>query len=1038
MITIALLTVFSITLEYQSDGSSFLEVPDSLWVAPGTIIAVAGGDTLEAVPGTSGSRTGVLLSPPPPAGSTVTLSFETLDLSVPSSTALDVGFADRQVIEQLPTYQTNPFLERGLYISGSKRIGFSVGEGGGLDQGTRISVEGTAAPGITVSGSVTDRNLASGPYSSELVSQLDRIFFIVDGGRWKARLGDMEWRSGNGETGPLSWRREVSGIDASGELTDTYSAGAGYGTSSDTRQRTVFYTREGIQGPYQVTTGWEIVPGSEKVWLDGHLLQRGATEDYEMEYTAGLITFTATRLIRSDQRVEITFFQRGDGFRKDYVTGSGSYSAGPLLIDVRGFYSEDDRRSPLGFVLTEEAEEVLSQAGEDPSEAWIDGAEYVGEGHGDYSLDSLDHYVYQGPDQGDWSVVFGRPPDGGGDYLYDSSSGGYLWVGEGNGTHLPRQYVQIPVGYRTAGMSLGYGGDQLDLGLEAAFSGRTGNMFNPDRTTREGTYISASGRLEFWEDGPGLGIGGRLVSSGYSPPGQLEADSSLYAWSLPPDHSGNDDIVTVNLGGQGLMFEGAGRFMEQGGVLDRYRVRATPVVAGVGLTSGAGYLRRNGTDSLARGETSSVDLSGTPVSGHLKPFAGFSLSRESWQDSLSGSVRTGFTGLSLSNGASNAMLRLELKKDTRTGGLSPGPLTVWRARLEGQGPLGELRYRGSIEHSSTSYELGGELRADAIRMTITGTLDDIWSETVYSGSGTVSRSLDVIYVFVGEGEGNYSYDPESGQYYPDPDGDYIVSYQPGNQGQTVTSATLETTLSYVEESSGLSAVIRLASSNGDDRAKALLLYGAFDGDQEGGYSLDLSPWFRWREGLLTRLSFTGKYSDQRISYSVAGLRENRIWSLRAAPELTPFEELVIDISGRIWREEEELYSPRDTRGIRLEVDPTVEAARGFKPGLLAAWESRREVISDLSSYMLEAGPHLSWTGGGWTATARVTAGYIPGEGELPAWFFDGSDTGVAWRATARVGKSLASGLDISLFYWGRRPAGSQWNHRAGLEGTVNF
>jgi hypothetical protein len=254
----------------------------------------------------------------------------------------------------------------------------------------------------------------------------------------------------------------------------------------------------------------------------------------------------------------------------------------------------------------------------------------------------------------------------------------------------------------------------------------------------------------------------------------------------------------------------------------------------------------------------------------------------------------------------------------------------------------------------------------------------------------------------------------------------------------VTEASLETTVSYVEERSGLSAVFGLTSSNGDDRAKALLLYGAFDDEQEGGYSLDLSPWFRWDEGLLSRLSFTGKYSDQRLSYSGAGLREKRSWSLRAAPQLAPSEELTIEISGRIWRVEEELYSPRDTRGVRVEVDPVVEITAGLNTGILTAWESRREKVSGLSNNLLEAGPHLSWAGGGWTASSRVTAGYIPGEGELPAWFFDGSDTGVSWQATARVGRSLSSGLDVSLFYWGRRPAGSSWDQRAGLEGTVNF
>ncbi len=1034
----AIILLTSMTLEFESDGSAFFETPDSIWIAPGSITAIADGDTLSAVPGTSGSRTGVIFDPPPPAGCTVELEFEVLHLSIPSSTSLDVGFLERRIIEQLRGYETDPFQEHGLYISGSKRIGFSVGDGGGLDQGTRISVEGSAAPGITVSGSITDRNLTAGPTSSELVSQLDRIFFIVDGGSWRARLGDMDWISGNGENGPLSWRREVSGVDAQGDITSSITTGAGYGTSGDSRQRSVFYTDEGIQGPYDVSTGWEIVPGSEKVWLDGQLMRRGATEDYQMEYTAGLITFTAVRLIRYDQRVEITFFQRGDGFRKDFVTASALYSLSDLEIEFKGFHSLDDRESPLGFLLTEEAAEVLRNAGEDPADAWLDGATSVGQGEGSYTLDSLGHYVYAGPNQGDWNVIFGRPPSGNGDYIFDSSLGGYLWAGEGSGTHLPRQYVQIPSGYSTGGFKAEYASGSIDMELEAAFSGRTGNLYNPDNTSREGTCFIAAAEMEFWEDGPGLGIGGRIVSSGYEPPGELEPDSALSAWSLPTQYDGKDNVVDVSLGGDRLLASASGRFMESGGILERYRIASNPVVGNISVQAGGLFLRRNDTPEMALGQTSSISVSAIPVTGSLKPFVGCSFLKEFWEDSLSGGVNTEYAGLSYFRNTTDALLRIELQDDGRSGGASGGSFNVWRARLEGSGPAGEFRYKGSLEHSSTSFDSGGELQADAIRLSMTGTSGDIWMQAVYSGSGTVSRSLDVMFVYAGEGEGNYSYDPESGQYYADPDGDYIVIYQPGAAGDVITSASLETTLSSTGASSGVSSVLRLSASNSLDRKKSLLLYGAFDSSEEGGYSLDISPWFRWETALLSRLNFRGRLRNERISYSGAGLKDERFWSIRAAPELSLSDILLIECSAKFWREEEELYYPRDTRGLRLEIDPTLELFPGLKSGIMTAYESRREVVSSLDKYMIEAGPHFSWIGGGWNATALVSAGYIPGDDLLPAWFFDGNDSGISWRTSARIGRSLSSGLDISIFYWGRKPSGSSWSQRAGLEGTVNF
>ncbi|MCD4701716.1 MAG: hypothetical protein K8S24_07650, partial [Candidatus Aegiribacteria sp.] len=100
LFAVILLLLSSVTLEFESDGTAFFETPDSLWIAPGSIAAISDGDTLNAVPGTSGVRTGIIFDPPPPAGSTVTLEFEVLQLSIPSSTALDVSFVERRMIEQ--------------------------------------------------------------------------------------------------------------------------------------------------------------------------------------------------------------------------------------------------------------------------------------------------------------------------------------------------------------------------------------------------------------------------------------------------------------------------------------------------------------------------------------------------------------------------------------------------------------------------------------------------------------------------------------------------------------------------------------------------------------------------------------------------------------------------------------------------------------------------------------------------------------------------------------------------------------------------
>jgi hypothetical protein len=296
-----------------SDGTGFFELPDSVWAEPGTAWATSGGDSIHADPGAWGSRVGLLLTPVPASGDTVTLHFNALDISAPSSASLDVGLLSREPLSaSVQGPGTGPVaLQSGLVISGVKRLGFSVGQGGGLDQSTSLSVSGTLAPGIGIDGVLSDENLPLGGSSSETVSELDRVRLSLLGSGWSADLGDMDWI--RGETGPLAWRREVSGFRGAAGDSASASGAGGVGVSGQSHRRAIFSTQEGVSGPYDFSSGREVVPGSERVWLDGERLLRGGSTGYTIDYVAGQISFSESRLIRRDQRVERTGFSRGDG-----------------------------------------------------------------------------------------------------------------------------------------------------------------------------------------------------------------------------------------------------------------------------------------------------------------------------------------------------------------------------------------------------------------------------------------------------------------------------------------------------------------------------------------------------------------------------------------------------------------------------------------------------------------------------------------------------------------------------------------------------
>ncbi len=1016
-----------------SDGTGFFALPESVWVEPGTCWALHDGDTLRAEPAARGSRTGLQVTPAPPPGDSVTLFFTRSPLSTASVARLDLRPLERTGPGPSGSQAASAPFQPGLVISGVKRLGFSVGRGGGLDQSTRIAVSGTLAPGIEVEGSLTDEDIPLGSSYSGTVSELDRITLAIDGAGWSADLGDMEWK--RGATGPLAWRREVSGI--LGGVADSAGTGAsgGLAVSGEAHRRAVFLTDEGVQGPYPFSGGAEVVPGSERVWLDGESLERGSSADYTIDNVTGTVTFTSRRLVRREQRVEVTYYSRGDGYVKDLYTASAGWGSGGFRIGAAGLFDADDRESPLGGGIPAGAAELLGTIGEDPDSAWIDGATWVGEGQGSYDLDSLGHFVYEGPGGGGWSVVFSRPPSSPGDYVYDSSTGGFAWAGESLGTHLPRQYLDIPSSLRLGGVFMDAESGSLSMDLEVAVSGRTGNTFNPDETTRQGSAVRSGLRLDLGE-GDGLRLGVLAASGGFEPAGVWMSDSMLALWRLPVSYDGRDGMVELDGTAGPLRASGGLLLLGQGGRMARGRAGFSPEAWGVAFAAAAGLVSRSDSPDLGDGSRWDGGLEGTAVAGTVRPLAGFSLSREAWADSLDGPEAAFWSGAGIFTGAWASSLRLELERDWRAS-QTPLPSRVMRGRAETSGSGAGWRLEASAEHSRSEWEGGGSSDADAIGADLTLTGGSSWLHASYDGSGLLSSALEVRYVFVGEGEGSWSYDPETGFYFPDPDGDYDVYYVPGTGGVLAAEASLETEFMYGPATGpALEGSVDLTSRDAGTRLETFLLLGAA-GSGSGGYRIDLSPLWRG-SGTLRLARLRGVAARERTDYSGAGARTETERRLELSTRTVPLTGINLSTVAAVWRIEEDLYSPRRRDGLEASIDPSAELGMGFEPGLMLGADYRTEEYSSLSEVMYEIRPHFTWNWSGWTSSGSFLAGLIPGEGDLPSWFFDGSDRGASYTLQARAGRYVGSQLQLTLTAYARRPSGSVWVRTIGLDGAVSF
>jgi len=1025
------------TFSIISTGADYLPIPDSLWLAPESIVATVHGDTISALPSSRGPSVGLVFSPVPGAGDTVFVTADTLPFSFPAVTKLDIQLLEHGQPLELPSfsYGADPVPE-GLYISGSKRLGVSVGSGGGISQGTQLSIEGLLAPGITIDGRITDSDLPLGTSSSEALSDLDRVYVGLRGSAWNAEMGDLDWES----EGSVPWRSRISGFGAGVSPSDEIDLSGGYGTTGSERQKAVFITEEGLQGPYTFAPSGGVTSGSERVFLDGVRLQRGSGADYEIDYASGLITFSTGRLIRRDQRVDISWYREGDGFRKDLARIDTSFGILPdLSLGFTGFSRGDNTGVPLGFVMTDQVEEALGNAGENPLDAWVPGGSYVGEGNGSYTLDSLSRYLWAGPLQGDWSVEFQAPPGAPGDYIYNSATGGYEWSGEGAGTHLPRRYITIPGSIELIGGTVtGSAGVLEEYSLFTNFSRKQGNLFNENMTTRDGTLSGGRIALSPWEYGPSLCFSGRYVSNGFNAPDDIDSDAGVETWGLPPGWKGKDSFVLGELEGEAVLLTAGERFLEDGGTSTISSLKYTPFTGQFEASVSLGGLSRAGSDVLSGGRRGTAGTDLALQLGVVTPFLSTVYTGESWPDSLSGGVFSSDAGILGETGNWKSTLSAGGELDGRTG--ISHPERTLRLGFVTNGTGLSWNANGSVQHSTGWFEGGGSTSSEAVRAGYSGRTAGVWVHGQYTAGGYISRLLDIVYTWVGSGNGDYSYDPDTGEYYPDPSGDYRQTYTPGQGEARVLEASLDGGFSWVDSagSAGLDGSLQLSASDPDNKLRTYTLAGAFDVKSPGGWNGSVSPYLIWDNTAFARLTVRLSAFDQIEDYSGLGTTRETYRKLEVIPLLTPEDWLEIELTAMTAFRRRALYGTRETDELGGSIDPLFITGIGLDTGLKLSAESRREREGILNGFSWGIEPHVSMNGGGWTARGEFKTWYLQSDEAIPSWFFDGRQAGWTLEPTISIGRNINRWFHVTLFYWGRKPSDGQWTQRGGLEGTVNF
>jgi hypothetical protein len=264
----------------------------------------------------------------------------------------------------------------GLNTAGNITRGFTVGnnQNGVSNSSLDLQITGKLSENVTLKASIIDTNLPIQENGNTYeLNEFDRVFIELSSQNWRINAGDIYLN--NSETNFLNFNKKVSGLGVNASVKnektnfDIQTSGA---LVKGKYKKIQFNGSEGNQGPYQLSDFKNkyvlILSGTEKIYVNGQLLNRGETKDYVIDYNNSELTFNATYPITSDMRITAEY-QYSDRVYTRFVSYNSLAFTNEKLKVSTYFYSENDLKNrPIEQDLSDPQKQILSNAGNDFSQ----------------------------------------------------------------------------------------------------------------------------------------------------------------------------------------------------------------------------------------------------------------------------------------------------------------------------------------------------------------------------------------------------------------------------------------------------------------------------------------------------------------------------------------------------------------------------------------------------------------------------------------------------------------------------------------------
>ena len=329
----------------------------------------------------------------------------------------------------------------GLEKKGSISRGVSFGSNQDLSVRSDLNLQlaGNLNDEVEIKAVITDNNIPIQPEgNTQQIQDFDKVFIQLSKGRSELVAGDYELISKGSHF--MRFNKKAQGgafktafdLNKDAENPKTVQTSFAGAISKGKFAKNTLQVIEGNQGPYRLQGSNNesyiiVIAGTEKVFIDGKLIQRGQENDYVIDYNTAEITFTPNVLITKDKRVVVEFEYSDRNYARSMFYTENSIGNEKWNFRVNAYTEQDLKNQPLDLELTSAHKQLLSTIGDSLNEAFFP--------YFDTTAYSNDRVLYKLTDSVvngtffDSILVYSTNPDSA---IYEA---GFSLVGQGNGNY---------------------------------------------------------------------------------------------------------------------------------------------------------------------------------------------------------------------------------------------------------------------------------------------------------------------------------------------------------------------------------------------------------------------------------------------------------------------------------------------------------------------------------------------------------------------------------------------------------------------------